>query len=313
LRKSTIQLNVGAMTRPAQKEAERRTLDGLIAALALRLEQEPEDGEAPDFTIGISGRRVGVEITMYRSGATVNDGTERRPVESEWERLKATADEFRTQRAELHEVNIGLMFKDVVPPRRQHNAFLEEIAAFVRAHDAQLSAQDAEFWPPSFTTPLMQTYLRTLYLGRNSYAEWYSNLAGGFVGMPGPAIAAIVAEKSATQFRPADELWLVIQCGTRISEMMLDIMGVEDFNAVPDLEPYVFDRVFVLAYTGAYEWRRGAGWRKLTGESVADGGPSFDELKSVLSDPEWLADPDGKATNVSLETLRDMRKETGKP
>ena len=48
---------------------------------------------------------------------------------------------------------------------------------------------------------------------------------------------------------------------------MLDIMGVEDLAAVPGLEPYAFERVFVLAYTGAYEWRRRAGWRKLGGES----------------------------------------------
>jgi hypothetical protein len=31
----------------------------------------------------------------------------------------------------------------------------------------------------------------------------------------------------ASKFRPADELSLAIQCGIRISEMMLDIMGVE--------------------------------------------------------------------------------------
>jgi hypothetical protein len=32
---------------------------------------------------------------------------------------------------------------------------------------------------------------------------------------------------------PADELWLVIQCTSRISKAMLDILGVEDFEAVP--------------------------------------------------------------------------------
>jgi hypothetical protein len=156
----------------------------------------------------------------------------------------------------------------------------------------------------------MQTYLRTLYLRRDQYAQWYSNLAGGFVATPGPTIAAIVAEKSADQFRRADELWLVIQCGTRVSEMMLDISGVDDFEAVPSLESYVFERVFVLDYTGAYEWQRGASWRRLTGESVADhGGPSFDDLKSVLSDPEWLADSDGKAIQAARKCLHDLHKD----
>jgi hypothetical protein len=113
----------------------------------------------------------------------------------------------------------------------------------------------------------MQTYLRTLYLRTDRYAEWHSNLVAGYVDTPGPAIAALVAKKSAKKFRPADELWLAIQCGTRVSEMMLDMTGVEDFTAVPSLESYAFERVFVLAYTGVYQWCRSAGWRRLTGES----------------------------------------------
>jgi hypothetical protein len=40
----------------------------------------------------IAGARIGVEITMYQSGATVEDGRGRRQVESEWDRLKAAAD-----------------------------------------------------------------------------------------------------------------------------------------------------------------------------------------------------------------------------
>jgi hypothetical protein len=33
----------------------------------------------------------------------------------------------------------------------------------------------------------------------------------------------------------------------------------------------------------------------------------------VLGDPEWLADPDGKAMQVAMECLHDMRKDRGKP
>ncbi len=124
---------------------------------------------------------------------------------------------------------------------------------------------------------------------------------------------AVTLTLAARRFRPTDDLWLAIQCGTRISEMMLDIEGVKDFQSVPSLELCAFSRVFVVAYTGAYEWRRGAGWRRLTGERRRDSqGPSFDELKSVLADPEWLDDPDGKATKVAVECLREMREGSGK-
>jgi hypothetical protein len=47
--------------------------------------------------------------------------------------------------------------------------------------------------------------------------------------------------------------------------------------------------------------RVGGAWLCNTG---ADQGPSFDELKSTLANPEWLNDPDGKATIVAMDCLR---------
>jgi hypothetical protein len=112
------------------------------------------------------------------------------------------------------------------------------------------------------TSPLMQGYLRTMFLRSARCADWYTNLAAGYVARAGPTIAGIVGRKSQKQFRPVDEPWLAIPCGIRISEMMLDLTGVDDFEAVPDLSAFAF----VLAYTGSYNWRRGRAWRKLAGE-----------------------------------------------
>src|SRR5260370_28433886 len=111
------------MTRPAQKKSEHQTLDAVLAALGLRPGQQPEEGEAPDFTMLVAGRLIGVEITLYRSGATVDDGSQRRPVENECKRLREAEDTFRAQRPDLQFINVGLMFKGAVPPRRQHAAF----------------------------------------------------------------------------------------------------------------------------------------------------------------------------------------------
>jgi hypothetical protein len=178
------------MTRPAQKESERRTLNGVMAALDLRPDQEPQEGEAPDFIIPVAGRLIGIEITAYRSGDSADDGRPRRAVEAEWEKnLKRTADAFRGQHPELCDIHVGLMFKDAVPPRRRHTAFLEEIAAFVHSHAAEITAENREYWPPNFVTPLMQAYLRTLYLRRDRHADWYTNLAAGYVARPDATIA----------------------------------------------------------------------------------------------------------------------------
>lgn len=293
------------MTRLNQKEAERRTLNAALAALGLIPDREPAEGETPDFMLLLSGRTIGVEITMYPSGDIVEDGTGRRQVESEWELLKAAADSFRAEHPELRDVNIGLVFAASVPPRRQHAEFIAEIATFVGNHASALSSEDLTFWLPSFSSPLMRKFLRTLFLRSDQYAEWYSSVAFGYVARPGQVIADIVEEKSGKKFRPADEQWLVIQCGARISEMLLDLTGVTDFASVPGLDSSAFSRVIVLANTGAYEWQRGSGWRKLTGEGESRG-PTFDDLQAVLEAPEWLADPGGKAMKVAAQTLRDM-------
>ncbi len=68
------------MTRPNQKDSERRTLDAVLAALGVRADQDPVEGETTDFTLLLSGGTIGVESTMYPSGDTVEDGTGRRQV-----------------------------------------------------------------------------------------------------------------------------------------------------------------------------------------------------------------------------------------
>jgi hypothetical protein len=203
-------------------------------------------------------------------------------------------------------VNVILDFYGPVPPRKQHHDFIVEVIAFIHGHAAELHSENVGYRLPAFSTPLMSKYLRTLYLRRDRYAVWYSNLAAGWVARPDPALAAIVEEKSRKRFRPCDELWLAIQGSARISGMLSDILGVEDFEAVPSLEPYVFSRVFVLAFTGTYQWKRGEGWRQLTGENREAERPSLD-VRAVLRDPEWLVDPDAKAEQVAADVLQEFR------
>ena len=299
------------MTRPNQKEGERRTLNAALAALDLQADREPADGETPDFIVSVAGRTIGVEVTMYRSGDVIEGGTGRRQVENEWELLKAAADGYREANPEFRNISVGLMFAGPVPPKRRHAEFIAEIAAFVSEQASELSLESQTFWPQSFTSPLMRQFLRTLFLRHDQYAEWYSSVAVGYVARPGQIIADIVAEKSGKKFHPADEQWLVIQCGTRISETVLDLTGVGDFTSVPSLDGSPFSRVIVLANTGSYEWQRTSGWRQLIGQNTTNPGPTFAKLKSVLDDPEWLANPDDKASEVAEETLREIRQTRG--
>jgi hypothetical protein len=155
-------------------------------------------------------------------------------------------DHFRSQHPEFRDINVGLMFAASVLPRRLRVDFISEIATFVRHHADELSADNITFWPHCFSGALMRKYLRTLYIRKDRFAEWYSNLMGGYVAKPDDTIDAIVAKKSGKRFRPADELWLAIQCAPRISEMMLDIMGIEDFASVRALNLMCFRECLFL-------------------------------------------------------------------
>ena len=160
-----------------------------------------------------------------------------------------------------------------------------------------LSQRDAPFWPPQFTAPLMSKYLQVLYVRLTEFAEWYSNIRAGWVGRPDATLAEIVLGKSAKTFRPTNELWLVIQCSYRISETLLAINGVDDFNAVPDLLPALqaspFVKVYVLTATGLFQWSTATGWDEITpadrrGGRGSIGLPPGDEVYGCAGAPHGL-------------------------
>jgi hypothetical protein len=253
------------MTQKDQKANERRTLDSVLAALGLQLDNEPQEGETPDFTFDHSNRTVGVEVTMYRSDEIFESGFRRRQLESEWECLWAASVAFRNSQPDIKDVNVFLKFDGPVVPKREHPAFMEEIASFIRQRNNQLGPENILFGPRQFTTSLMKKYLDALHLRKSKCGRWQSNLSAGFVARPGPKIAEIVAQKSQKAFPAVDELWLAIEGNTnRISELVSTSMEVDDFDDVPSLESYKFSKVFVLTADGAYEWSRGHRWRKLT-------------------------------------------------
>ncbi len=255
-----------AMTREAKKIIEGRTLDAILRALGTQADGAPEAGEAPDFMMSHAGRTIGIEVTMFQSGATVEgSAANRRQAEAEWEKLVSAASAYRSTRPELGDINVILTFSGALPPRRQHADFIAEIASFIGSHREQLGSQDTDFFSWDFSSPLMRDHLQALHLRICPYAIWYSSLAAGFVAMPNFSIEGIVAEKSRKEYRPSDELWLAIQSSTNISEMVITLDGVADFANVPSLDGYCFERVFVLAFDGIFQWKRSAGWSKLSG------------------------------------------------
>jgi hypothetical protein len=249
------------MTRQSQKESERRTVDELLSALGLT-PAKIEPTEVADFMLTLYGRTVGVEVTMYRSGKTVGGAgvkrRKRREVEAEWESLRLASREFWAAQPDISDINVGLMFNNVVPARGVHQQqFMEEVAAFIRSQEIR---SDRTRWR-NFASPLMKKYLHTLVLNKSEFAEWYSNIDAGWVaGVPDSTLTEIVAEKAAGTYKPSDELWLIIQCSHRISETV--ILSVGTLNAIP-MQGGPFSKIYLLSLDGIFQWDHLTGWTRV--------------------------------------------------
>jgi hypothetical protein len=79
-------------------------------------------------------------------------------------------------------------------------------------------------------------------------------------------ISTIVGEKSRKAYRTTNDIWLAIQSTHRISEALAELMGIQDFAEVLPFTDCIFSRVFVLTFTGNYEWTPTNGWRALVGK-----------------------------------------------
>jgi hypothetical protein len=247
------------MTRPSQKESERRTVGELLSALGITPDKL-EASEQPDFMLTLHDRTVGVEVTVYRSGKTVGGAgvkrRKRREVEAEWESLRLALREFRAAQPDISNIAVGLMFQNVVPPRGEHQQFMEEVAAFIRSREIR---SDRTRWC-KFASPLMKKYLHTLVLNKSEFAEWYSIIDAGWVaGVADSNLPEIVAEKATKIYRPSDELWLIIQCSHRISETV--ILSVDDLNAIP-MQGGPFSKIYLLSLDGVFQWDHLSAWTR---------------------------------------------------
>ncbi|MDR3738074.1 MAG: hypothetical protein P4L40_03550 [Terracidiphilus sp.] len=257
------------MTRPSKKQEEKEILRALLCATCIQPERSAVEGEKPDFMVRISGRIVGVEVTLYRSDKTVarvgGRAVKRRAVESEWEHLERSSRSFRWQHADLQDVYILFRFKNAVPPQTEHDVFFQEVLQFVRLKRDALGGEGVAFWMPDFQSRLIGKYLKDLILSRGTCSKWDSNITYGFVDCPARNISKIVAEKTeaAIAYRPASEQWLVIAQNGRPSEMVLPINGAFEFETSPELKESLlsspFSRVYVFTAMGLFQWDKGVG------------------------------------------------------
>jgi len=220
------------MTYPDQKSEERRRLDSLLATFGITPDHIDDGGGKPDIIFIYSSNTIGVEMTTSRPKKSTR--ISRRQIEAEWEGFQQRSREFQAAHPDIHNINVRLIFNNVVPKERQ--SFFEEIPVFIRSRINEIGPKTRRFPVSQFTSPLMKKYLRVLYLRTSEFAEWDSNITVGWVTRPNTTLSEIVAYKAerAKHYRPTTQLWLLVHCSHRISETLL-VDGVDDLNALDDL------------------------------------------------------------------------------
>jgi hypothetical protein len=257
------------MTRPTQKEMERRLLDAFLRDLALA-PSSIEEGERPDFVVTLTELgRVGMELTAY----TAPGG--RRPVESAWDEF---IDEVRTKLPSypwMSGVSVSLWLEPLrLPKPRSWPGLIEEIATFLEPIVPRLEKRKTrEIEIPEAGFPLMRRHLKFVDAGRPGiYVDWSWNGSVGWVGVTDAELCAIVAgkaEKASNQDgrRHVDEQWLIVHGGWSISQFLepLNTEQLQSYANQADLLAHgPFARIYLLG-SSTYCWISETRWRKVSG------------------------------------------------
>ncbi len=241
------------MSYPTQEQEERIYLDKFLEALGICPDRIDRGSDPPDLVMTIKGQRVAVEATGFHSAATGEVGHPRRSVEQEWDAIRETISERRQAHPELDSVNCRIAFKGLlVPPRRQHMAFADELISLVQDKADQVTDTPVQ-WAGLDGYPLLTEYLDEVALSRpGCYTTWDWDRNVASVGLSEEELKKIVLPKLEVQ-RSADvaENWLLVVSGYRLSQSM----GVAHVDAVRDygclntaIARGPFDKVYVFQY-----------------------------------------------------------------
>jgi hypothetical protein len=255
-----------------QKAAEREIAERLQSAI--RLTAEIDQSDKPDFILKVpGGRTIGLEVTTYQSGKSVPIGDKgkitQRKVEAAWEHFECASKTFRSKNADLQNIAITFWFNNIIPPKEQYDQLFMEIRNFILLKQKDLSDCFSVYSRYQFTSPLMVKYFRDILVNIHKDGEWNSNKEFGFVNRPATTIAGIIGGKArkVKSYRKTDEIWLVIQRSGRLSETVLPIGGITEFNENPELRDKLtngpFSRVYVFTAMGLFQWDRLGGWQNV--------------------------------------------------
>lgn len=256
------------MTRPSQKEVERRIAGAYLQARGIA--GQPVDGpEPPDVIVEAPGGTIGLEITSYHRPGLTAAGRPRRVVEAAWEAIRAFVVTYRQSHPELNKLSVRLEFTALrVPATREVASFVEAVADAIRVALSSLGEDRLKIKIDSTSAPMLKQYLRAIGVRRvGSYMEWDWNHDFGGIGTSCAELCHLFGDKLRDYKPPAglaESHLVIVGAGGNLSEVIgiRDIAELQDCTPLNDrIEASAFDAVAILEFVDrSFLWRRGTGW-----------------------------------------------------
>lgn len=250
------------MTRPAQKQEEKRWLEWYLAKANIEATIIGA-AEPPDFIVrmGEGGATVGIELTSYTQ-AHSGEGPSLRQTETAWRSFLDHVRTVRGQYPSLSGISVWLKFKDgLMPPRREYDRIVEEVAALATA---DVPSDAFVYRKPS--SPALAMYISHVRLRKvRCYIDWTYDGTVGSVGVTDSEIANVVTAKNGKVEKGVlDALWLIVYGGVTISQMLDYIHDDMDSftGTLKAMQDGPFDRL-VLIGPDIRWWEAASGWQRI--------------------------------------------------
>lgn len=251
-----------------KKEVERFYLEKFLTILG-KTYDHIDERESPDFIIFFQEHRVGVELTEYHSDLKGLNGKSRRQIEEERRFLMENLYNKIGTIPELRGIYVSIMPKGLkLIPKSKHREFANELIQLVREM-IQMNCEEIE---TNDRFPVLSQYAKSLRLKRinSSYCFHWDWGDASFIGLGEDEIIDAVRdkiEKSGTYKEAADELWLLVVSGGRLSQAfpppyhleytlssfnhLSALLGKSRYSKVY-LYQYMFDSIH--EYDGCWKW-----------------------------------------------------------
>lgn len=251
-----------------QEREEKFYLDKFIGALNISVAEIERGDDPPDFVVCVEDSRVAIEVTEFHSSAVGADKRPRRAIEEEWQAIGNVIVKRREECSELKRLACILFFRQLLlPPKRKHDQFVDELIAFLYLHRQEFSDQWKSLRNFPDDLPLLNKYLKELKIKKVEFdIEWNWNHSGAFVGLTEPELIRIIEPKIKLSRPPnVDASWLLVVSAEKMSQSMglPSIAEFQNFSSANKIiESGCYDKVFLYQYMfeRVIEWRRGCGW-----------------------------------------------------